>query len=130
MLFGSLHSTLLKLQGAADWPETEGLVYSCCWTDGSLSESPSFWTVTYSYRVDGELHASESEWVGQSGEPVYHRGDVIVIRYNPRRPGRSYVPERQSLHIGTFFTAVVVITVLILLLCLSTAVSSHHTSSR
>ena len=112
-----LLNALLKLRGAQNWPKAEADVYSCKWEDHPGSDSPGgIITIIYSYHVSGELQAGKVSWSDERGVDIYHRGDRIMIRYDPRSPRRSYFPERQDLQAGLLFTTFLAIGVLVLLI--------------
>jgi Protein of unknown function (DUF3592) len=102
----------LKLLKAQLWPEVDATVYSCKWEPGD-GETGAVTTITYSYRVNNVLEVGRSSWSDPKGADTFHRGQQIVIRYDPKKPKRSYFPEKQDLDAPFIMAAVLVATLLL-----------------
>ena len=104
VLIDSFHLFMLKVRRADQWPETEALVYSSTWDDYAGSDSPVGETkVTYSYRVAGDLSTGVAAWTDPHGLNTYRKGDPITVRVDPKRPLRSYCPNKEQVSSGMLF---------------------------
>jgi len=98
--FGSL---LLACQRAERWPWVDATVYSYRWNYSPGNEGPSYSSeLTYSYRINGELYSGEAKWNDFQGSDVFHQGDIIHIRVDPRHPYRSYLPEKRNIILALY----------------------------
>jgi len=52
--------------------------------------------VAYSYSVSGEFYSGKFSDYSLRDEPYFHRGDTFEIRYNPKKPSKSYYPELRT----------------------------------
>lgn len=100
-------NAMLKLRGAEKWPETRATVFSCAWEGNAGTDSPGGVTrLVYTYRSDDNLQTGESVWEDPQGLDKYRPGDTIIIRYDPKRTGRSYFPEKQDLDAPYLFVLI------------------------
>jgi len=90
-----LTELLYKLRGAENWPQTDATVSSCEWGDNAnyRSKGPEGWyTVTFSYRVNGEYYGGDFTLPGSSDSSTpYQKDDKLVAHYNPRNPEKNFL---------------------------------------
>jgi Protein of unknown function (DUF3592) len=82
----------LIITGKQSWKLTEATVFSCEWTDlpNQIDNLIGHYHLTYSYKVDGNFYSGHFEDYGMQDEEYFKRNDVFQVRYNPRRPEKSY----------------------------------------
>jgi len=84
-----------KIRGAANWPQADATVSSCDWSDNSSARriGPAGWyTVTFSYRVNGEYFGGDFTLAGSStSSSPYQKNDRLVVHYDPRHPEKYFL---------------------------------------
>jgi Protein of unknown function (DUF3592) len=80
------------MTGKESWKLTEATVFSCEWADlpNQIDNLIGHYHLTYSYKVDGSLYTGHFEDYGMQDEEHFKRNDVFQVRYNPRKPEKSY----------------------------------------
>ncbi len=112
-----LHATWLRMTGRDKWVLATATVYSCEYGDlpEQVNSDVGYYTVVYSYSAGGELYTGQFVDFGRADENYFKRNDSVAIRYDPRRPAKSYYPERRTqnslrlVSAGIGFTAAVIV---------------------
>jgi hypothetical protein len=82
----------LIMTAKESWKLTEATVFSCEWADlpNQIDNLIGHYHLTYGYKVDGILYKGHFEDYGMQDTEHFKRNDVVQVRYNPRKPERSY----------------------------------------
>ncbi len=88
----------LRLTGRDKWLPATARVYSSEYGDlpEQINSSSGYYTVVYSYSVDGELYTGKFVDFGRADQSYLKRDDTVEIRYDPRDPAKSYYPELRT----------------------------------
>jgi hypothetical protein len=87
----------LRITGRARWTPASATLVTREWSGSNpQDDSVGHWRVEYEYSVGGHRYAGSFVDFASNDEEYPRPGQSIEIRYNPRRPERSYYPGQRT----------------------------------
>lgn len=81
--------------GKDRWPSATATVFSTEWLCKPL-HSDGHRHVTYDYSVDGQRYSGEFFDYCLEADDYLKPGQTFEVKFNPRKPSRSYFPDLRS----------------------------------
>jgi hypothetical protein len=92
-----LNRAWLRITGRDRWLPASAMLVSREWTSSNTSDdSVGHWHVKYEYVAEGKRYAGRFVDFASNNDDYPRPGAAIEVRYNPRRPRKSYYPAQQT----------------------------------